>query len=101
MKIRLTKISECENPLFQSADHNFNGDGEGIVTQKSLAINYMLEGYLLGEIVLNQPIRMFRTMRNNVETPGLFVSSMVQEIDKDKIVTLNSIYKLEKISDLI
>lgn len=61
----------------------------------SLPVDYVLVGYLVARPQSGQPVKVLRISRNDVVTPGLFVSTVVQQLTNDGFVTENSVYRLE------
>lgn len=61
----------------------------------ALPVNYWIHGYLMNPIAVGTPIEVLRTVRNGVETNGIFLSSPISKIDGDKLHTSNSIWQIE------
>jgi hypothetical protein len=67
----------------------------------SLPIDYVLEGYEINPPVVGEQYRVFRTIRNGVNMPGVFESTTCTEVfgtaEQGLILfsTLNSTYKIE------
>jgi len=99
-KVRLTKLSAVENPLVPSGkvESYKAGQDNGAI---SLPIEYTVEGTLIGNIVVGQPLKIHRTKRNNVEAEGLTCTTPIvktaEEGNKCTIHTANSVYLLEAI----
>lgn len=98
--VRITKLSECENPKYKSAA--WDGYALGIDNgDVSLPIEYQIEGELLSEIKEGRGIKVERTSRNGIQSFGYFTSSAVSEVtekDGGKLVkTGNSVYFVEEI----
>lgn len=72
-KIKLRKLAAMENPFAPTAD--FKTYKLGQANQKSLPIEYTLEGFLIKKIKVGEQIVIQRTKRNDVELPGIFMSS--------------------------
>lgn len=96
MKIKLTKISECNNPVVKaSSKKSFKpGEDNGDV---SLPVDYNLTGWTMRPIIIGKTMAVLRDTRNGVECEGIFTSSIVKEIKDNLITTQNSIYKIEYI----
>ena len=98
--VKITKLSStdtpvCETPLMK--DYSMGKDNGNV----SLPTEYWLEGVLMQDIVVGTPISVYRTIRNGVETPGIFTSSNVMSITENVniliVKTQNSIYQVEEI----
>ena len=105
--VRLTKVSAVPNPLCPTplAENYIQGTDNGDV---SLPLDYVAEGYLLGEIKVGLPILMERWVRNGSSIMGYFESSPItacnvccatcpSETAIQYIATHNSLYRLEPI----
>lgn len=104
---KLTKIALADFPLMESSksieeygasvwNSLFTLSGD----HKSPPIDYWVAGYIVGEIKCGEPLQMMRTIRNGVETPGLFRTTPITNIGRlgDNIrfiETANSLYKVE------
>jgi len=93
-KIKLTKLSETENPNCKAANKEdfVCGQDNGNI---SLFNGYEVIGELVHPITIGAPISIDRDSRNGVECFGFMRTSLVQTIDEDLIFTENSIYKVE------
>ncbi len=65
---------------------------------KALPEAYTLDGVLLSDVAIGRAIKVWRHIRNGVESLGLFTSSPVVKIEGDKLHTNNSIWRLEILS---
>jgi hypothetical protein len=101
--VRLTKVSAVPNPLCPTplAENYIQGTDNGDV---SLPLDYVAEGYLLGEVKVGLSLRMDRRIRNGIPVDGLFESTTILDrtictLDNNiqYITTRNSIYRLEPI----
>ena len=98
--VKITKLSECENPKYKSAawDGYVLGINNGDV---SLPIEYQIEGELLAEIKEGKSIHVERTSRNGIKSFGYFTSSVVSEVIEKEggrlVKTGNSVYFVEEI----
>lgn len=101
MLIKLTKLVAAPNAFFPAANkenYQYGKDNYGV----SLPVDYWLEGYLLNnEIKEGERVVVERTNRNGVECKGLFTSSLVKKVDKEKGLfwTENSTYKVEVLKE--
>ena len=57
---------------------------------------YTLDGILLSDLAVGRAIKVWREIRNGIKIPGLFTSSPIKRIEGDKILTNNSIWKIEE-----
>jgi hypothetical protein len=78
-KIRLTKLNAIQKP------------------EMALETGYEIEGYLIDSVKVGSIVNVWRTMRNGIEVPGHFTSTVVAKIEGDKIYTQNSIWQIEVI----
>ena len=60
---------------------------------KSLPVNYTIEGYLNSDIQVGSNVVVARTKRDGVECLGMFCSSTVLEVSENCFVTRNSVYR--------
>lgn len=97
MKVKITKVSSVESPLFPTPNMSEYKLGE-INESVSLPVEYTIEGELIGEIEVGFPVTVSRTKRNEVVCAGLFQTSSVVSISENGFRTLNSNYIVEKIS---
>ena len=101
--IKITKIDIAPNPRFATANSEkeyrdsifdsflrYSGD------HLSPSLNFWAAGELLEEIEVDKPLRMERTIRNGIEFPGTFHTSVVTEIGDGWFRTSNSLYKIEE-----
>ena len=101
MKIKLTKINECENPILKSASLEEYVPGDCVDETKSIPIEWWLIGRLMEPIDVDKSILIERTIRNGVGAYGIFKSSPVKEIVSDtRVETENSIYDIEWLDPL-
>ena len=90
--VRIQKFAAAENPNYQPGDMaNYPNDGTATT---SLPVDYSLEGWLLADPVVGQPVRVQRTRRNDLDIPGHFTSSPVVSLREDGFDTANSLYRL-------
>lgn len=96
MKIKITKLSASEAPLYPTPEKEkyIPGQFNGLV---SLPIEYSIEGTLCYPIKVGERVIVNRTKRNNINCDGIFGSSKVVSFDEKTFTTTNSIYKYEYI----
>lgn len=100
MKIRLTKLSAVENPLFPTLNWSEYTPGLGPNDRiGSPPTNYYVEGELWNGVEIGKSINLTRTNRNGVECWGLFATSQVVKVEDDKIFTKNSVYSIEYLDE--
>lgn len=95
-KVRISKISQVENAIFNAANiasYKAGQINEGV----SLPVEYYVEGFFEQEPVVGKPVVVNRINRNGIEMSGVFVTSRVTEVNKREFKTLNSVYKIEYI----
>jgi hypothetical protein len=68
------------------------GTGNNIKENKSLPIEYTIEGHLIYPMEVGLGISVLRTKRNGVEATGIFQTSIVTEITENTFKTKNSVY---------
>lgn len=97
--VKITKLSAQSSPIVPTPEMEgyIQGQDNGLV---SLPIEYTIEGYLLKEIEVGEPVRVHRMIRNGVEKEGQFETSPVTKITETGFETTNSIYHLEKIEKI-
>ena len=59
---------------------------------------FFIEGCLFSDIVVGSSVCVFKTNKNGNEEYGYFYTSLVMEMTKDGFMTMNSLYKVEKIN---
>jgi hypothetical protein len=101
---KLTKLDISENPLVESAGtlqeygkSVWDSLGQLSINDNHLSPNvgYWVAGDILEGPVVGESLKMMRHIRNGVEVPGLFHTSLVVNIDGDYFTTVNSLYKIE------
>jgi hypothetical protein len=95
-KIEIKKLSPVENPLAPTPEFKDYKVGEDN-GEVSLPVEYVAEGILEADIEVGKSVRMLRTKRNGVMTPGLFSTSPIQKIEGDKLYTQNSVYVVKQL----
>lgn len=65
-------------------------------------VGYQVQGSLLADVALDEPMQLSREIRNGVVMPGLFITSPVTRVEwetsKSSLVyTGNSVYRVERI----
>lgn len=93
--VKLRKLAEAPHPAYGAVAWMHFTPVQPNQDNESLPIGYDLEGVLLDPIEVGAPIRIRRFLRNGVRADGLFVSSAVTQIGEDRLMTFNSIYKIE------
>lgn len=68
------------------------GTGNNIDENKSIPIEYTIEGKLINTIEVGVGVNVMRTKRNGVEATGFFQTSTVTEITENTFKTKNSVY---------
>ena len=101
MKVRLTKLSPCENPELRSAakeEYERVRENNGLLNAPfSLPTDYYVEGFMHKTPTVGERLFISRINRNGIAVDGITCTSEVQSITEDGFITLNSIYKLEQI----
>jgi hypothetical protein len=99
-KVQIQKIGPVDNPEYVTPDAKgyrygrYNGN-------ISIPSDYSVEGTLMQDISVGEPINLARTKRNNVECRGWFITTRVTRIEQkdgeDFVIahTRNSIYKIK------
>lgn len=104
--VKITKIKAHEDAEYRTPDWNEYEVGE-INKDVSLPVDYYLEGYLLEEIKIGNPVLVERISRNGEKIGGFFSTSFVREISHQEnknqeggywfFKTLNSVYRMDYI----
>lgn len=68
------------------------GTGNNLTENKSIPIEYEIEGTLLSPFEIGLGVNVLRTKRNGVEAEGVFQTTAVTEITENTFKTKNSIY---------
>ena len=61
-------------------------------------VDYWVIGEVLAEPTIGRSLMVKRYIRNGIEVPGLFSTSLVTEITENGFKTMNSEYKIEKVN---
>jgi len=91
MRIRIEKIAEAQGGL-PANDRQLHIDGQEQDGNVSLPLEYTIEGNLIGEMEIGEPVIVARDTRNGVKVSGMFTTSPVQEINGRTFKTRNSVY---------
>ena len=94
MRIRIEKIGEVPSGL-PSNPKGAHIDGQIQNENFSLPIEYTIEGNLIGEMEIGEPVTVARDTRNGVKVTGIFTTSPVQEIKGHTFKTRNSVYNFK------
>lgn len=92
-KIKIKKIAAVEGGLPAiEFDKYVPGTDQTVAENKSLPIEYEIEGELLNPIEVGKSVKVFRTKRNGVEASGMFSTSPIVNFNDTQFVTANSVY---------
>lgn len=91
MWVQLRKLAEAPGAVDPAADWDEYVPGQW-QAGKSLPVAHEMEGVLRAPIVVGQAIELLQTVRNGVPVVGVFRSSLVMRIHRDRVTTLNSVY---------
>lgn len=94
--VRVEKLEALPSALFQTVPMSewvAGADNPG----KGLPIGYTVEGFLLTEPKVGQPLRLDRRKRNNVDMIGDFQTSDITQIEGSYLTTLNSVYRIAEV----
>lgn len=106
-KIRLMKLSAVENPMVPTPDVLLDDFTPGSYNNglHSVPVDYTIEGFLCGDIEIDKPLSVRRTMRNGVRMFGHLTTSYIKAIipsDNGLVLeTENSVYRLEWIDGFV
>lgn len=91
--IKIVKLASVVGgmPAIEFENH-VAGTMKNVEEDKSLPIQYSIEGTLLQEILVGKSVWVARTKRNDISSNGLFQTSKVTEVTKNTFKTQNSIY---------
>lgn len=93
VKVKLTKVSASKSPFCQPGNWDTYKLGE-LNSGVSLPVDYEIIGTIENPPVVGQSVRVRRTNRNGVITPGDYESTEVVELTDDGFKTLNSVYRM-------
>jgi hypothetical protein len=85
-KVRLTKLQGDVPPKHH--------DGE---LDDPINLGYTIDGVLLGDVEVGQPVCCARMSRNGLVIPGVFSSSPIKKIQGAHLHTRNSIWHIERL----
>jgi len=98
-KIKIKKLSACENPEFPTADQESYVCGSIPQEDVSLFVDYEAVGWVESMPEVGKTFQMLRTERNGVSCSGLFQTSPIAKVEGNTFETSNSIYQLEEIKE--
>lgn len=91
--IVIKKIAAVEGGFAAMEKDKFiPGTGNNIKENKSIPIEYEIEGTLLTPIEIGNGVNVLRTKRNGVVAHGLFQTTNVTELTDTTFKTKNSVY---------
>jgi len=103
---KLTKLKAVDNPQAPTADtHDEYRESvvSGLFNYNDTALSPNVEYWVIGKInsepEVGKCFSMDRYIRNGTEVRGMFSSTKITKITEDGFETMNSVYKLEKVSD--
>jgi len=94
MKVKITKLlasREAALPPGNWETFKAGADNPGV----SMPVDYTIEGTLVNDIEIGEPVRVLRTKRNGIVVSGFFETSPVTKIGMEGFTTQNSVYRLE------
>ena len=93
-KIIITKIAAVAGGLAPiDADKYVAGTNQTFVENKSLPIEYTIEGELVTPIEIGKSLMVHRHKRNGVVSEGFFTTSIITSVSSDTFTTKNSVYR--------
>ena len=91
--IQIQKIAAVVGGLApMEKDKYVPGTANNISENKSLPIEYSIEGELMSPIEVGKGVIVFRTKRNGVAATGYFQTSKITEVTENTFKTQNSVY---------
>ena len=91
--IQIRKIAAVVGGLApMEKDKYVPGTANNISENKSLPVEYSIEGELLSPIEVGKIVFVFRTKRNGVAATGYFQTSKITEVTENTFKTQNSVY---------
>ena len=100
MRIKIHKQKEVVGGFpARSMDDHVAGIGDH-GDNKSLPIDYSIEGELVDRIIIGKPVLVLRDMRNGVSASGIFQTSVVTKVTKKTFHTRNSVYDYELVKEV-
>lgn len=98
-RIRIEKIAE--NPGgFPANPKDRHDAGVGQDPNFSLPIDYWIEGLLMYELAIGEPVQVMRDIRNGIQIDGFFQTSPVTELTETQFKTHNSVYNYRYLDNL-
>lgn len=97
MKIKIKKLSACENPDYPTAEREKYKCGELPNEEVSLFVDYESVGHVDPFPKVGECLLMFRIERNGLKAGGILRTSPITKIEGDTFQTANSIYKWEEV----
>lgn len=93
-RVRIKKLSHLPDAQVAAGDWKdyVPGRDNGNV---SLPVDYEIEGKLITDLVVGQPLEVFRTSRNGVSASGMFNTSPLTVVAPGMFQTQNSTYLIE------
>ena len=99
MTVKVSKLSAVEQPEVETSSQEEWCSHSPQYNNKTPYIGYWIIGELINLPEVGCQLRIYRRIRNDVEIPGYFITSKINNIEERKdcliISTDNSIYKLE------
>ncbi len=92
--VRIIKRGEVQSPVVRAANWSTYVPGSW-ENRMSLPVDYEMVGYLLEDIIAGSKVRLLRVERNGQTAVGVYISSLVTEVDVVGYATLNSRYSVE------
>ncbi len=91
--IVIKKIAAVEGGFAAMEKDKFiPGTGNNIKENKSIPVEYEIEGHLIDSIQVGKPVYVMRTKRNSVVADGWFTTSTITEVSENTFKTKNSVY---------
>jgi len=103
---KITKLKSVDNPISPTAE-NHDQYRESLVSSifkmgddhLSPNVDYWIVGEIISPPRVGGFLVMDRWMRNGLIQRGRFFTTEIKKVENDQFETLNSIYKIEEISD--
>lgn len=90
--IEIEKVATTDLPRFLPAERA-DAESESSVKGHSMAVGYVVQGWLVAPITIGESVKVVRVTRNGVSAPGFFCTSQVVACDETRFSTINSIYR--------
>ena len=86
--VEIEKVASTDAPKYLPADSTLGVTSAGF----SLAVGYVIRGWLITPFALNESVIVLRLIRNGIVAQGIFHTTPIITFDDKRFSTVNSIY---------